>query len=111
MAVFLVVAGALVLVTRPDLVLLKTLGTSTTAGACNIFEHHREWFECKNALTAAGVDVEALRLVEVLAFGLADFSFLAAGAFFVVVLFALVAVVFLGAAAFLVAFGLASTLF
>ena len=55
------------------------------------------------------VAVLPLRLVEVLAFGLATFSFLAAGTFFaVVVVFVLVVVVFFGAAVFL---GLASEVF
>ena len=59
------------------------------------------------------MDVEALRLVEVLAFGLAAFSFFAAGAFLVVVVLALVVEAFLGTAAFsfLGAFGLVSELF
>ena len=51
-------------------------------------------------LTAAGVEVDALRLVEVLAFGLALFSFFTAGAFLVVEVLVLVAVVFFGAAVF-----------
>ena len=69
----------------------------------SVFFHTIEWM-CH---TVAGpvVAVLPLRLVEVLALGLADFSFFAAGAFFVVVAFVFVATCFFGAAAFL---GLAS---
>lgn len=83
---------AVVLVTRPDLVLPSTFSTGTIAGAA----------------------VGALRLVAVLAFGLDAAVFLGAGAFFVagaalalVVVVLLAVVDFFGAPAFLAALGAA----
>lgn len=80
---------AVVLVTRPDLVLPSTFSTGTMAGAA----------------------VGALRLVAVLAFGLDAAAFLGAGAFFVVgaaLALAVVEVVdFFGAPTFLVVLGAA----
>lgn len=79
---------AVVLVTRPDLVLPRTFSTGTIAGAA----------------------VGALRLVAVFAFGLDAAAFLGAGAFFVAgAALALVAVVvvFFGAPTFLAVLGAA----
>ena len=95
---------AVVLVTRPDLVLPRTLGTSTTAGACEPRQVSTK-VRRDGSLTEAG----ALRLVAVFALGFATaFSFLGAAAFLVAgalglaFSFSLVAV-FFGAASFLVA--------
>lgn len=111
--VFLVAGAAVVLVTRPDFVLPRTLGTSTTAGAWETRQSHCRASTTATRLTAAGVEDDALRLVEVLAFGLAAFSFFAAGAFLVVLVLALVAVAvaFFGAVADFSFFGLVSALF
>lgn len=82
---FLGAVGAvcLVLVTRPDLVLVSTFGTSTTAGACNQVSI---WscLSVKEIHTAlAGLAVFFALGLAVLAFGVAAAVFLVAGAFFV----------------------------
>lgn len=86
-AFFVGAAGlAVVLVTRPDLVLPRTFSTGTMAGAA----------------------VGALRLVAVLAFGLDAAAFLGAAAFFAAgAALVLVVVVFFGAPTFFVVLGAA----
>jgi hypothetical protein len=99
-AAFFVVGGAvaLVLVTRPDLVLVSTLGTSTTAGAYDHVSRCLREHRVKERTAVDGLAVFFALGLAVLAFGLAAAVFLAAGAFLVVV--ALVADFF--GAAFLV---------
>jgi hypothetical protein len=99
-AAFLADVSALVLVTRPDLVLVRTLGTSTTAGACR--EKNVSNRVSKTCSVSRGVRTAVDGLVAffalglaVLALGLAVTAFFAAGVFFVVVL---LAAVFFGAA-------------
>lgn len=105
----LIGAAAFVLVTRPDLVLVSTFGTSTMAGAYDQVNMLQRTYE-SGMLTLVGALALFFALgLAVLAFGVAAAVFLAAGAFFVVV--PLVADFF--GAAFLVvvagvAFGLAS---
>ncbi len=111
-AAFFVVGGAVafVLVTRPDLVLVSTFGTSTIAGAYERI-NIRLRIQGTKKRTAVGVLAAFLALgLAVLAFGVAAAVFFAAGAFFAVV--ALVAVLFGGAFLVVViegvAFGLVS---
>jgi hypothetical protein len=91
-------SGALVLVTRPDLVFPRTTGgLSSTAGAWDDVRIDRYCDE-KGQLTTAGV-LRTL-LVLALAFVLVAVAFFAAGAFFAA---ALLVAVFFAAGAFLVA--------
>lgn len=76
----------MVLVTRPDLVLLTTLGFSTMAGA---WKYGKSWSDERDGIEHTTVEV--LRTLPELALGLA-------AAFLVAVLGAALAAVFLGAA-------------
>jgi hypothetical protein len=113
-AAFLVVLGAacLVLVTRPDFVLVSTLGTSTMAGACDQVSILLCLSEATTRTAAGCLAVFFALGLAVLAFGLAAGVFLAAGAFLVAA--GLVAAAGFFGAAFLVvaegesAFGLGS---
>jgi hypothetical protein len=115
-AAFLVVLGAvcLVLVTRPDFVLVSTLGTSTIAGAYGQVSILLRQPEAKTSTAVGCLAVFFALGLAVLAFGLAAGVFLGAGAFLVAAGLVVVVVVLFFGAGFLVvavgesAFGLAS---
>lgn len=103
---FLVPVVVFCLLTRPDLVFLRTVGTSVTAGAYEMVSRlssRRRVWEWDYTGASVLVLVFGARLVAVLALGLAVVAFLGVAAFFT-----LVAAVLGFAALGLVAFGLAS---
>jgi hypothetical protein len=100
-AAFFGAAGlAAVFATRPDLVLVRTVGLSTTAGAAGA------WKKVSHCLRQTDRDMSGWGS-RFTFLGAAFFSFLGAAAFFSLGSF-LAAASFLGAAAFLVAAGLAA---